>query len=578
MPRLPKITQSQVTRAVAHPRLRTGGREPRVSLSNVGLPRSRANFRNAEVTPEAFGAGAFRLVGKLGKELAERQETIQKELAAREEALEGELEKGREVTYQTNAISAFKEFADLEEERIRAEVGPGAPGFTPLLQASLQNKMGQLESEAPTLGSRDTVTVSLARIFDTRLGKARGFQRREEVRQFDADLVEVLGRNVSAVIRNPEKLPDLFADGQAALSRAEKTFLAGRPDVTQELKDNFKKDIFSAHVETRIKLDPFSVQRDLQKGLFDKVLPADRLLTFRSKAQTAIGKLQRAAKAKEKERVAEIGKLVSDLGDAKLRGFPWRGPVSEEELGELAKGTEHDPEFRRIQGASRFLDAFNLLPPLIQEQRLRELQSGPKTGAEAKFIDVLGRAHEATKSGLESDPLTFAIDQGLFPAPPPLNVNDPASLQARSRLAGIAEAHYGVPVSPLSDAEATQLRVSMENMTADGKVGVLRSLREGLDDRHVKTVAAQFAKRDPNVLALAMGLSVDAPEAASRILRGQDILRDNPKVNPTGTELTATRDRINEALGEAYKHSPENFAAVSEAALAVYALNSWQGT
>jgi len=172
--------------------------------------------------------------------------------------------------------------------------------------------------------------------------------------------------------------------------------------------------------------------------------------------------------------------------------------------------------------------------------------------------------------------LTFAIDQGLIPAPPPLDLKDPGSLQARSRLAGVAEAHYGVPVSPLSDSEATRLRVEMENMTADAKVGVLRSLREGLDDRHIKTVAAQFAKRDPNVLALAMGLSVDAPEAASRILRGQDILRDNPKINPTGTELAATRDRINEVLGEAYLHNPEEFAAVSEAALAVYALNSWQ--
>jgi len=320
MPRLPRITQGQVTRAVAQPRLRIGGREPRVDPSNVGLPRSQVDFRNAEVTPAAFGAGAFRLVGQLGKQLAVREEAIQRELAEREQALERELEKSREVVYQTNAVSEFKEFADLEEERIRAEVGPGAPGFTALLQASLQNKMGQLEAEAPTLGSRDVVTVSLARIFDTRLGKARGFQRREEVRQFNADLVEVLGRNVSAVIRNPERAPELFGDGARAISLAEQTFLAGLPEMTRELKDNFKKDIFSAHLESRLTVDPFSVQRDLQKGLFDKVLPADRILTFRSKAQTEIGKRIREAKAKRKEREAEIGKLVSDQSYAASSG------------------------------------------------------------------------------------------------------------------------------------------------------------------------------------------------------------------------------------------------------------------
>jgi len=73
-----------------------------------------------------------------------------------------------------------------------------------------------------------------------------------------------------------------------------------------------------------------------------------------------------------------------------------------------------------------------------------------------------------------------------------------------------------------------------------------------------------------------MGMSVDAPQTSSRIFRGLDILRDNPKINPSGVDLVSMRDRINEGLGEAYLHNPEHHAAVSQAALAIYAAKSWQ--
>lgn len=75
MPRLPRVTQGQVTRSVAQPRLNIGGREPQVSLANVGLPRSRANFRNVEVTPNAFGAAAFKVIGDLGEIIEEIEDS-----------------------------------------------------------------------------------------------------------------------------------------------------------------------------------------------------------------------------------------------------------------------------------------------------------------------------------------------------------------------------------------------------------------------------------------------------------------------------------------------------------------------
>jgi hypothetical protein len=76
--------------------------------------------------------------------------------------------------------------------------------------------------------------------------------------------------------------------------------------------------------------------------------------------------------------------------------------------------------------------------------------------------------------------------------------------------------------------------------------------------------------------ALTIGLSMEAPRAASTILRGQEVLKQEPKVGLTGAELSAARDRINGNLGGAYQGNVEHHSTITDAALAVYAAKSWQ--
>ena len=73
-----------------------------------------------------------------------------------------------------------------------------------------------------------------------------------------------------------------------------------------------------------------------------------------------------------------------------------------------------------------------------------------------------------------------------------------------------------------------------------------------------------------------MGLSMEAPRAANTILRGQDILKNDPKIGLTGAELTAARDRINSNLGGAYQGNVEHHGTITDAALAAYAAKSSQ--
>src|SRR5438445_6691864 len=214
-----------------------------------------------------------------------------------------------------------------------------------------------------------------------------------------------------------------------------------------------------------------------------------------------------------------------------------------------------------------------------QADYLRAIASGAKTGTEAKFASTLQAAHDKTVSGLKDDPLTFAIKQRVVPDPGPFNPMDPASLKARSLTAGLVAQRYGVPVSPLSDDEATALKNQLNSLSADGKVGMLRQLSAGFEPQNLRMIASQVAKKEDGVLQTAIGLSTEAPEAASRILKSQEILKANPKfghesagaVTPGMKSIT---EEINRLLGDTYKHNAEQQAATRDAILADYAWRS----
>ena len=199
------------------------------------------------------------------------------------------------------------------------------------------------------------------------------------------------------------------------------------------------------------------------------------------------------------------------------------------------------------------------------------------SGDGAKFASTLATAHEKTKAGLKQDPISFAIKQRAVESVGPLDLNNPASLKDRSSVAAKVENRYSLQtISPLSDDESDQLRATLEKAPADQQVQIFRQLKQGLEDRQIKAVASQLARKADPVLVQAMGLSVEAPEAASRILKGRQILRDNKEIMPKGADLKTAQDRMASTLGEAYKHNPAHYSAVSDSAMSIYAFKSWQ--
>lgn len=142
--------------------------------------------------------------------------------------------------------------------------------------------------------------------------------------------------------------------------------------------------------------------------------------------------------------------------------------------------------------------------------------------------------------------MTAGVLRRIIPPPAPLDPNNPTSMRALDISAGIVEQRYGLgTISPLSDEESDALKKKLDAVPAHGKVNMFRQLRNGFSDERVRAIAAQLAGKKESITVLTMGLSMEAPRAASTILRGQEILKQEPKLGPTpsspqhGTESTA---------------------------------------
>lgn len=396
--------------------------------------------------------------------------------------------------------------------------------------------------------------------------------RRERAEFFVSDLQDQLDDFTNKALRDRENVAQYELEGSRLIRQTGTDFLP--PEKVGEAVSRYKDAVYSSAVKGNIERDPGGTLAELKAGKYDKALEQRSIIALRNEAENEVERLQRKAEAERRQYEREIGQEVEDYETAVTLGFDWAG--NEDALARRVRGTKHEPKFIEARTEKRVFGHFNQMPTALQEEYLRELSTGPKTGSQAQLHTKLQTAHQRAKAALKDDPLTFAVRARVIPPLPPLDLDNPETLRVRSSLAGIASERYGVPVSPLTDDETEQLRNNLQQMPPDGKVRAFRGLRAGLDDRGIKEIASKLAKKKDAVLALTMGLSLEAPQAASTILKGQTILASDAKLGLAGAALTAARERINQNLGAAYLHNVEHHAAITDAALAAYAARSMQ--
>ncbi|NIA67580.1 hypothetical protein HBA54_03155 [Pelagibius litoralis] len=164
--------------------------------------------------------------------------------------------------------------------------------------------------------------------------------------------------------------------------------------------------------------------------------------------------------------------------------------------------------------------------------------------------------------------LGVAVEAGVIAPLESIDYSDPETLKGRAVKAGLASAHVGIRLSPLTPQEAGGLRQALDEATPGEVAGILDSLHRGLGEEQAGYLAGQIAPNNPE-LSAAITLAPDSPLVARDIVLGGRLLAENPDVKPGQT------DRINgvkEVFGNMF--TPETAGALDgfvDAGMALYA-------
>lgn len=201
------------------------------------------------------------------------------------------------------------------------------------------------------------------------------------------------------------------------------------------------------------------------------------------------------------------------------------------------------------------VSAFSLLPA---HQRVGAIEA--VTGLEnVGLYEQMSTAHRAIQKAAEVDGLSLATQQGLIELPPLELSKD--GMRERVKVAAAAAAHYGVPVSPLTDQEASALTQQLDTMTPREKTSMAVALSEAPE------VWQQIAKKGAG--AFAMAGATQAPDVMDAVFKGQQMLAEKVSAAPKPSEYLPVFQDATEDVYPAKEAS-----ALMQAALAHYASTS----
>lgn len=269
-----------------------------------------------------------------------------------------------------------------------------------------------------------------------------------------------------------------------------------------------------------------------------------RVETLRNRAATEQAKQDRI-----------LDRAISQVNTLTLKGYPPSADQMSDVLN-AARGTDREPEVQQMIATANATSRFMSAEPRQQETTISQLEAAARkdpTKFDVTVIDRFKSIHANQKEAVKSDPITFAVRQGIVdtdtPAAQPLDLANPqamgANLQARFELARGLVATRQAPFSPLTTEEVTTLKATLDKVPAAQKSAYFGSLFQasGGDFEGYKGILGQLAKDDPVTAEAGLhagrahdlptaGIQVDPGQAryvSDLILQGQAALHPNRK-------------------------------------------------
>jgi hypothetical protein len=431
----------------------------------------------------------------------------------------------------------------------------GAKGADEALEKTRQQISNSLDNRARRMF--DPVAAS-------RIESARGKMAGHTARQ----------RELASAAASAARISEFADDATAAAMDDPRAIAQAIAGATMEARELATKAGLDADT---IKSQVQEVETGIHVRVIDRILsnnaPAQAELYYKSQRDNIDGKqrgaIERSILAAKNRQVAE---LRDDVSNAVAMLDAGKTPAGLGRLSAAVAGTKLAPALNDAIADREHMAAFNSKP--IQERAAdwRTLNSQDEyTASDFRRLQKMGKAYLGTVQRLQAgDGLAVAAESGMIGAPSEIDWQAPETLRARARQAELASRGLGVPVSPLTPAEADGLANALDRSTAAATGGLLSSLREGFGRDGANEIAAVLTKGKKPELGPAILASEYAPQTAIDIIQGGKAKRETG----SNLELPATdkRDAITAVIGNTFEGTDaEPLAAFVAAADSLYA-------
>ena len=304
-------------------------------------------------------------------------------------------------------------------------------------------------------------------------------------------------------------------------------------------------------VETDGFVAAMTALEDFQDRPLPKGYSQDDLRAFTRSAQEDLSRQKARLNAATTQISKEATKAVNNFTDAIGLGFS----VSPEETFRV-QGLVTTPEQQDKINVAQGIAAFSVMSAESRKQIIASSQTGQLSDVQT-YKQMIAKNDSLTALA-KKDGYALGVKQGLIQEIP-FDISDSNSYLQREEQAQMLSDHYGVPVPPLNDGEATTLALAVNQMDASEKTDLANSFSPS------SNIFAQLDEKGQGLFAFAS--SIGDETVMKEIFLGQDIVNEGTQ----GKLAEGYKDIFNEEVGNSL---PAGAARqVLDAAIALEAYN-----
>lgn len=244
------------------------------------------------------------------------------------------------------------------------------------------------------------------------------------------------------------------------------------------------------------------------------------------------------------EITSDVRSMIPDLEAGIKSGAPFNSDSLNLLTRQLALVTDQDLRSQvanMLERNSVIIGAQDVAPAELESTIAALRQDISQNGATAAQLDLVQGlvATAAAKSkALAEDPIGYGVSRGYIPVPPDLNLADPQSWEPAfaglQRGVDILRARREAGnISALRPEMQKTISRALGSATPEDSIRFLGAMSRSLDtDTYLSTLGAIYSTGDADTVGAAGALVKENPDIALGILRGQELLKQNPLLAP----------------------------------------------